>query len=96
MFDEFRKQVLALDPCVTESFLKLYVAYKTETNFVDIVPQAKRLRLSLNIAFPEINDPRGICKDVSAIGRWGNGDVEVGLSRIEEISYIMGLVRQSI
>ena len=95
VFDEFRKQVLALDPCVTESFLKLYVDYKTETNFVDIVPQAKRLRLSLNIAFPEINDPRGICKDVSAIGRWGNGDVEVGLSRIEEISYIMGLVRQA-
>ncbi len=41
LFEEFRKQVLALDPCVTELFLKLYVAYKAETNFVDIVPQAK-------------------------------------------------------
>ena len=51
IFDEFRKQVLALDPCVTEEFLKLYVAYKAETNFVDVVPQAKRLRLSLNMAF---------------------------------------------
>ena len=44
----------------TEEFLKLYVAYKAETNFVDVVPQAKRLRLSLNLAFSEINDPRGI------------------------------------
>lgn len=95
LFEEFRKQVLALDPCVTESFLKLYVAYKAETNFVDVVPQAKRLRLSLNIMFSEINDPRGICKDVSALGRWGNGDVEVGLSKIEDISYVMGLVRQA-
>lgn len=32
VFDAFRKQVLALDPCVTEEFLKLYVAYKAETN----------------------------------------------------------------
>lgn len=95
LFEEFRKQVLALDPCVTESFLKLYVAYKAETNFVDVVPQAKRLRLSLNIAFPEINDPKGICKDVSALGRWGNGDVEVGLSKIEDMPYVMGLVRQA-
>ncbi len=95
VFEEFRKQVLALDPCVTESFLKLYVAYKAETNFVDIVPQAKRLRLSLNIAFAEINDPKGICKDVSALGRWGNGDVEIGLTKIEEIPYVMGLVRQA-
>jgi len=53
------------------------------------------LRLSLNIAFSDINDPRGICKDVSALGRWGNGDVEVVLSKIEEMPYIMGLVRQA-
>lgn len=33
LFDAFRKEVLALDPCVSEEFLKLYVAYKAETNF---------------------------------------------------------------
>jgi uncharacterized protein with ParB-like and HNH nuclease domain/predicted transport protein len=95
IFDELRKQILALDPCVTETFLKLYVAYKAETNFVDIVPQAKRLRLSFNVSFSEIDDPKGLCKDVSDLGRWGNGDVEVGLSKVEEIPYVMGLVRQA-
>src|ERR1700688_2787576 len=35
VFEAFRKQVLAIDPCVTEEFLKRYVAYKAETNFVD-------------------------------------------------------------
>jgi predicted transport protein len=96
VFEAFRKQVLALDPCVTEEFLKLYVAYKAETNFVDIVPQARRLRLSLNMAFPELRDPKGLCKDVSGVGRWGNGDVEVGLASPEELPYVMGLVRQAL
>jgi uncharacterized protein with ParB-like and HNH nuclease domain/predicted transport protein len=95
LFDKFRKEVLVLDPCVTEEFLKFYVAYKAETNFVDVVPQAKRLRLALNMKFPEINDPRGLCRDISAIGRWGNGDVEVGLSDEGDLPYIIGLVRQS-
>ncbi len=95
VFEELRKQLLALDPCITEAFLKLYVAYKAETNFVDVVPQAKRLRLSLNIDFSKINDPKGLCKDVTSLGRWGNGNVEVGLSKIEEIPYIIGLVRQA-
>lgn len=95
VFEAFRKEVLALDPCVTEEFLKLYVAYKAETNFVDVVPQAKRLRLSLNMTFPEINDPKGICKDVSGLGRWGNGDVEVGLASLDDLPYVIGLVRQS-
>jgi len=95
LFTAFRKEVLALDPCVTEEFLKLYVAYKAETNFVDVVPQAKRLRLSLNMKFDEISDPRGLCKDVTHLGRWGNGDVEVGLDSLEMLPYVMGLVRQS-
>ena len=96
LFDAFRKAVLALDPCVNEEFLKLYVAYKAETNFVDVVPQAKRLRLALNMSFSDLNDPKGLCKDVTNMGRWGNGDVEVGLSTLDELPYVIGLVRQSL
>ena len=95
LFELFRKDVLALDPCVSEEFLKLYVAYKAETNFVDIVPQKSRLRLSLNMQFHELHDPKGLAKDVTNLGRWGNGDVEVGFSKPEELPYVMGLVRQA-
>ena len=95
LFESLRKDVLALDPCVSEEFLKLYVAYKAETNFVDIVPQKSRLRLSLNMQFHELHDPRVLAKDVTNLGRWGNGDVEVGLSKPEELPYVMGLVRQA-
>ena len=95
LFESLRKDVLALDPCVSEEFLKLYVAYKAETNFVDIVPQKSRLRLSLNMQFHELHDPRVLAKDVTNLGRWGNGDVEVGLSKPEELAYVMGLVRQA-
>jgi len=95
IFEAFRKEVLALNPCVTEEFLKLYVAYKAETNFVDVVPQSKRLRLSLNIDFAEISDPKGMAKDVTNLGRWGNGDVEVALSSLTELPYVLGLVRQA-
>ncbi len=95
LYEAFRMEVLALDACVTEEFMKLYVAYKAETNFVDVVPQAKRLRLSINMTFAEINDPKGLCRDITDISRWGNGDVEVGLKSLDELPYVMGLVRQS-
>jgi uncharacterized protein with ParB-like and HNH nuclease domain/predicted transport protein len=95
LFEAVRQAVLALDPCVTEEFLKLYVAYKAETNFVDIVPQAQRLRLSINMDFHELYDPRGAAKDVTNLGRWGNGNVEVALETEEEIPYLMSLVSQA-
>lgn len=96
VFEEFRKAVLALDPCVREEFLKLYVAYKAETNFADIVPQVNRLRVSLNMRFADVNDPKGLCRDITDIGRWGNGDVEIGLARLEDLPYVIGIVRQSL
>ncbi len=96
LFDALRAEVLALDECVREVVLKLYIAFKAETNFVDMVPQSKRLRLSLNIDFPEVDDPRKLCKDVKGLGRWGNGNTEVFLEKLEDIPYIMGLVRQAL
>jgi len=95
LFEELRKRILNLDSSVKEDILKLYIAYKTTTNFVDIVPQKNRLRLSLNMQFDEANDPKGICKDVTDKGRWGNGDVEVGISNFEELDYIMFLIKQA-
>jgi len=95
LFDALRKEVLALDPCVVEEFLKLYVAFKAETNFVDVVPQAKRLRLSINLEFHELHDPRGMAKDVTNLGRWGNGNVSVPFDSMEDLPYIMGIIRQA-
>ncbi|MCB0535989.1 MAG: DUF262 domain-containing protein [Bacteroidetes bacterium] len=95
LYKNLEKRVLNLDASVRVEFKKLYIAFKAQTNFVDIVPQKKRLRLSLNTEFDRIKDPRGICKDVSGLGRWGNGDVEVGLENPGELDYIMELIEQA-
>lgn len=95
LYFTFRKRVLNIDSSVKEEFKKLYIAFKSSTNFVDIVPQKARLRLSLNIDFSDIIDPKGICKDVTELGRWGNGDVEISLKNINEIDDIMDLVQQA-
>ena len=96
LFDEFRAAVLGLDPNITEEVLKLYVAYKAETNVVDVVPQVGRLVLSINMHFPELSDPRKMAMDVTNRGRWGNGDVEIALTTQADIPYVLGLVCQAL
>jgi uncharacterized protein with ParB-like and HNH nuclease domain/predicted transport protein len=95
LFERFRGEVLALNPTVTEYFLKLYVAYKSETNFVDVVPQVARLRLSLNLPFEALHDERRLAWDVTGKGHWGNGNIEVALDESSDFAYVMGLVRQA-
>jgi uncharacterized protein with ParB-like and HNH nuclease domain/predicted transport protein len=96
LFHALSKEVMTLDPCVTQEFLKYYVAFKAETNFVDVVPQAKRLLVMLNMRFPELDDPKQMARDVGKKGRWGNGDVEVAFDSLEDLPYVIGLVRQSL
>ena len=95
LFERFSAEVLALDPGVTQHFLKLYVAFKAESNFVDVVPQKARLRLSLNIPLEALHDERKLAWDVSDKGHWGNGPTEVGLDEASDLGYIIGLVRQA-
>jgi predicted transport protein len=96
LFDVLRKEIIALDEAVTEEFLKYYVAYKAETNFVDIVPQAQGLLLSINTRGGELMDPKEVCKDVSNVRKIANGDFEMRLTSAEDIPYAIGLIRQAL
>ena len=91
----FRKRVMNIDASIKEEFLKSYIAYKSFTNFVDVQPQKSQLRLILNISYDDIDDPKGLCSDVSNKGTLGNGDTSVYLSSLEELEYIVDLVKQS-
>ena len=95
LFAELRREILAIDSTVSETFLKYWIAYKVDSNFVDIVPKAKGLRLTINLRYSEIEDPRGMTEDVSGKGRWGNGDVSVHFRKLEDLPYVMKLIRQS-
>ena len=98
MFDLYRlfeKRVLNIDATAKVEFKKLYIAFKAQTNFVDVVPQKSKLRLSLNMDFENIKDPKNLCRDISGLGRWGNGNVEVNLRYASELDDIIELVEQA-
>lgn len=94
LFDQLRADVIALDGAVTEVFRSGYIAYKAETNFVDVEPQANRLKLYLNLPFHELSDPRSMARDITGVGSLGNGDAVVHLESDADLQYVVGLIRQ--
>jgi uncharacterized protein with ParB-like and HNH nuclease domain/predicted transport protein len=96
LFDAVSAALLALDPSVRREYLKHYIAFKSETNFTDVVVRADSLGLSFIVPFAEIDDPRGLCRDVSKIGRWANGQVEARLTDLADLPYLMRFARQAL
>ncbi|PZF13288.1 DUF262 and DUF1524 domain-containing protein [Curtobacterium sp. MCLR17_034] len=94
-FERLRNEVMSFEPSVSLDFLKVRVAFRTETTFLDVVPQASRLLLVLNIPITALRDERRVARDVSGIGHWGVGNTQVAFDDTTDFSYVLGLVRQA-
>lgn len=84
-----------LSSAVHREYTTHYIAYKYDTNFVDVKVQKKQIKLYLNMKFAKVHDPKGLCRDITNIGAHGNGDVMVFLRNADEIDDIMKLILQS-
>lgn len=94
LYIQLEERLLALHPAARREYKKLYVAFKLDTNFVDVIPQHSKLILVFNLRFDQVDDPKGWCRDITNISRWGNGDVEMSLSEEAQIDYVMGIAEQ--
>ena len=98
LFEALKERILAIDTEIIEDPKKMYLAYKTTRNFVDIVFKKSKLKLYINMKTGTLDDPRGLARDLETpvhIGHWGNGDYEVEVSEHTDIDYVMDLIQQS-
>ena len=98
LFQTLREKILSLDEKIIEEAKKLYIAYKTSTNFTDIVVKQYGLKIFLNVKSGQLNDPQSLARDLEKprhIGHWGNGDYEVKLKKESDLETVFALVKQS-
>ncbi|PDX47221.1 hypothetical protein BB471_02650 [Helicobacter pylori] len=99
LFDILSKEIKALDEKIIEKCNQNYISYGFSTNFVDIIPLNKGLKLYLNMEFNELQDEikeKLKIRDVSNIGRPCFGNMEVELETKENIPYCLGLIKQAL
>lgn len=98
LFQTLREKILSLDENIIEEAKAKYIAYKTSTNFTDIVVKQYGLKIFLNVKSGQLNDPQSLARDLTkpkAIGHWGNGDYELKLEKAEDTDAIFALIKQS-
>lgn len=94
LYEKVRDAILNLDNLELKP-KKRYIAFVSNSNVVDINIQKTSLKLWINLKKGELNDLRGVSRDVSFIGHWGNGDYEIQMRNDEDLEYILSLIRQS-
>ena len=93
-----REKITSLDESIIEEPKKKYVAYKTSTNFVDVVVLHKSLKIFINIKSGKLKDPDGIARDLTKpqkVGHWGNGDYEIKVDTKSDLNKVFDLIIQS-
>ena len=69
--------MLSLGDDISETHLKLYAAFKKIKNIITVVAQKRVMILHLSIKPDTVAFEEGFSRDVSDIGHWGTGKVEI-------------------
>lgn len=96
LYEDFKQAILNLIPNAEIKATKLYIAFKKNSNIIDIQIQNKQLKIWINLLKGELDDPKKLTRDVSKTGHWGNGDYELIVKDTKNLEYIMSLIKQAI
>jgi len=77
--------ILGLDTSIEENPRKMYVGYRTSQNIVCMEVQTQKIYLFLKLDPKVHKGPPGISRDVTKIGHYGTGDLEISISTNEDL-----------
>jgi len=97
LYEQVKERLIGLDDNVTTQPKKQTIGFKINNNiFCDIVLQGKGLKIYVNLKSGDLDDQKKIARDISNVGHWGNGSYEIKLSDLEDIDYVLSLLKQSL
>jgi len=85
-FGRVKDFLLALGDDVQMNPLKLYIAFKRIRNFACVQVQQKVLTVYLRLDPASVDIEPGFTRDMSKIGHWGTGDLEVMIRSDEDVA----------
>lgn len=96
-FEALRAFMLALGDDVQEATLSYYIAFKRIRNFacVEFRPTDERILLFVKVGPATVPLEPGFTRDVSKIGHFGTGDLEITLSKAQDLERAMPLIKRS-
>lgn len=96
LYNIYKETILNLSPNIEALPLKWVMMFKTDRKFAYIEIQKKNLKLWINLKKGQLDDSKGLARDVSSVGHAGNGDYELTITDTENLEYIMSLVKQAL
>ena len=97
LFRTIDKYCRELDPStVQRKYLALYVSYlHAKAIFCCVHLQKSGLRVWLKLKYSQLESPPDYIRDVSRIGHWGVGDVEIAIDSLEKLQTAKSFIRKS-
>jgi predicted transport protein len=96
-FEELRAYLTALGDDVQETMLRFYIAFKRIKNFacVEFRPKTAKILVFVKVDPGSVALEPDFTRDVSKVGHFGTGDLEITLSKPEDLERAKPLIKQS-
>jgi len=96
-FEALRAFMTALGDDVQETTLRFYIAFKRIKNFacVEFRPTSAKILIFVKVNPAEVTLEPGFTRDVSDLGHFGTGDLEITLSKPEDLERAKPFIQRS-
>lgn len=94
LYEKFKSAIILLIDDIEVIPKKQYVAFNKGKNVCGITILKNSLNIFINLRMGQLDDAKGLAKDVSKVGHWGNGDYQIKVEDDKDLEYIMSLVKQ--
>lgn len=95
LYADLKDFILGLGDDVSESRLKLYSAFKKIKNITCVEIFKDKLLLHIRLDAKTVTYENGFSRDVTGIGHWGTGDVEVSLKNDNDLEKVKPLIERA-
>ncbi|CAJ4297889.1 Uncharacterized conserved protein [Burkholderia pseudomallei] len=95
LYAQTTSYLTALGDDVHEKRLKLYTAFRRLKNFACVIAYPNRLLVMVKLDPVSVTLEDGFSRDVSEIGHWGTGDVELTLRTLADLERAKPLLERS-
>lgn len=95
LYNELYSFVMSLGDDINAKELRLYLAFSRLKNFICLLPMKGGLKLWVKLNPDTIQFEEGFSRDVSSVGHWGTGDVELYIRSKEDLAKAKPLLEQA-
>ncbi len=95
LYVKYRDRVIAFDANINDFMRKKFISFQIDDKRIaGVIVQKKKIVVDFKLHISDLDDPKGLLRDISQVGSWTSGNSRMNVSDERDLEYCIEITRQ--